>query len=138
MLQRTSPRTNEGRITSPNGLRQAPPATMAAAAAVLGTVIPEYRDNPQRLLDDLRLADQTRANQADAPSGPRLLPLAEIAKRLCVCRRTVQNWIASGELPSRKRGNRYVRVLESDLLAFIDNMPQRPVTRAETTAGGQA
>lgn len=105
------------------------PATLAAAASVLAQAMPEYGD-PQRLLAALRLADQAKAEAGNAIPGPHLLTLKECASRLTTCKRTVQNLIAAGQLPARKMGSRFVRVLESDLLAFIDGMPMRPTTHA--------
>ena len=105
------------------------PATLAAAAAVLAPAMPEYGD-PRKLLDALRLADQAKAAPADgtAPSQ-RLLTIAETARRLGVCKRSIQLWLASGALPAIKRGSRFVRIREGDLLAFVDGLPPRPVTK---------
>ena len=110
------------------------PATLAAAAAVLAPAMPEYGD-PRKLLDALRLADQAKTVPADGTvPGQRLLTIAETASRLGVCKRSIQLWLASGDLPAIKRGPRYVRVRETDLSAFVDRMPPRPVTRPASTA----
>lgn len=49
----------------------------------------------------------------------RLLTYREVAEVLRVSRRTVQGLVSGGRLPSLRVGPRGVRVLESDLDAFI-------------------
>ncbi len=54
-----------------------------------------------------------------APDLPELLPLAEVAERLHVSRRTVHRMLAAGELPAvRFRGS--VRVAAVGLAAFVE------------------
>jgi len=105
------------------------PATLTAAAAVLGQAMPEFGD-PQRLLAALRLATQAK-EQPQTGAGPRLLTLRQAGERLGVCPRTIGHWVAEGKLPARKTNRKFVRVLESDLLVFVDNLPARAVTAAD-------
>jgi excisionase family DNA binding protein len=103
------------------------PAQLAAAAAALATT-------PQELLATLQQANQAKeADNGNAATGPRLLTLKECADRLHVCKRTTQTLIDTGALPARKQGLRFVRIRESDLLAFIDGMPLRPTRAGEVT-----
>lgn len=46
--------------------------------------------------------------------------LGEVAKRLNVRRRTVLGWVNSGRLGGLRLSPRIIRILESDLIAFID------------------
>ncbi len=65
----------------------------------------------------------TRTNPSDPvrPTGARLLSTAEVATILNVSRRSVLEWIGSGDLPAFRIGpqTRVIRVRESDLEAFI-------------------
>ena len=54
--------------------------------------------------------------------SPRLLTVAEVAERLNISIRAVFVLIANDELPRVKIGHRTVRVLESDVQAFIDDL----------------
>jgi len=104
------------------------PATLTAAAAVLGQAMPEYAD-PQKLLAALRLATQAK-NHPETGTGPRLLTLRQAGNILGVCPKTVSNWIEAGKIPARKNGRKFVRVWEADLLTFANNLPARPVKMA--------
>lgn len=44
----------------------------------------------------------------------------EVAEKLGVTRKTVQNWIKDGNIPAYQFGSAY-RVTESDLKQFIEN-----------------
>lgn len=54
--------------------------------------------------------------------SPRLLTVAEVAERLNISVRAVFVHIANGDLPRVKFGHRTVRVLESDVEAFIADL----------------
>ena len=107
------------------------PATVAAAAAVLGTTMPDWGDS-QRLLHAM-LADEqaghTQVDQKNAVPGSRLLTIGEAANHLGVCRRSLQNWMAAGQLRAIKKGSRYVRIRDCDLSAFVNSLAPRPITR---------
>lgn len=66
----------------------------------------------------------------DNQEALRLLTLNETAQRLAICKRTLERLIASGEFPRPLRIGRAVRIVESDLLAFVEtlkaNAPSRP------------
>lgn len=49
-----------------------------------------------------------------------LLPIAEAAKHCGVSRRTVQRWLALGELPAVKFGKRTTRIPSAAVRAFIE------------------
>jgi excisionase family DNA binding protein len=101
------------------------PAILAASAA-LATDDPKFSD-PKRLVSAIKLMVDAEQSAME-PVKMKLLSMKEAAKRLMVCKRTVGNWVASGRLPAIKQGKTYVRILETDLAYFVENMDDRPVT----------
>lgn len=63
--------------------------------------------------------------QERADSPIRLLTIAEFAAALRVSRRTAQALLSGGRVPSLRVGPRGVRVLESDLEAFVRDARER-------------
>jgi excisionase family DNA binding protein len=53
------------------------------------------------------------------PYNDGLLPIAETAQQCGVSSRTVQRWLAQGELPAVKFGKRTVRIPSAAVRAFI-------------------
>ncbi|MBX3478834.1 MAG: helix-turn-helix domain-containing protein [Caulobacter sp.] len=49
---------------------------------------------------------------------PALFPLADVAERLSVSKKTVSRWVESGELRAHKLGAQW-RISESDLATFL-------------------
>ncbi len=78
---------------------------------------------------------ESRTKHEQKEPVDKLISMKEAATRLGTCKRTVRNWIASGKLPARKQGTRYVRILEKDLADFVANLEARPVTVATDTQG---
>ncbi len=54
-----------------------------------------------------------------ASSASGWLTTAEVAERLRVNQRTVQRWVASGQLRATKAGPKVWRIREQDLQAFL-------------------
>jgi excisionase family DNA binding protein len=50
----------------------------------------------------------------------RFYTVAAIAALLCVCTRTVRNWIDRGELQAHRPGGRQFRISEADLHLFLE------------------
>ncbi len=55
----------------------------------------------------------------------KMYTVQEVAQQLRVSERTVRNWIEQGELTAFPIGKRGYRILESDLLAFVDARRKR-------------
>jgi excisionase family DNA binding protein len=53
-----------------------------------------------------------------------ILTLEEVAKIMKVSQKTVYRWVASKKLRAAKIGHKTYRVLEKDLMAFINNHMQ--------------
>jgi excisionase family DNA binding protein len=58
-----------------------------------------------------------------------LLTISEVAKWLKVHESYMYRLMKEGELPVVKRGNRYTRILRSDLIAFIQKHRLEPTRR---------
>lgn len=54
------------------------------------------------------------------------LTLKEVAFRLQICRRTLEREIAAGRFPRPLKIGRSVRVLESDLQAYLERLRSEP------------
>ena len=50
-----------------------------------------------------------------------ILTLADVAKSMKVSQKTVYRWVAAKKLRAAKIGHKTYRVLEKDLMAFINN-----------------
>lgn len=66
----------------------------------------------------------TVVSSINEPAGVCLTP-KEVAFRLRVCRRTVEREVTAGRLRAVKIG-RSVRILECDLLAYLDGLVSHP------------
>lgn len=66
--------------------------------------------------------DETQPSIHEAPALPVLLTPADVAEFLRVPRRTVYEWIDSGQLPSHRVGTRLLRIFREDVLALLQRV----------------
>ncbi len=57
------------------------------------------------------------------PLSP-LVTVAETASVFCVCKKTIRNWIKSGQLPAQRIGRRIVRIRRRDVEKLIGGAEQ--------------
>lgn len=69
-------------------------------------------------------ATQEHANPGGMPQEHRLLTKAQVAEYFCKDERTIENWMATGQLSYRKIG-RTIRFKISDLLEDLDRFKVR-------------
>jgi excisionase family DNA binding protein len=59
------------------------------------------------------------ATTQPAPPSFRTLTPDQAGEKIGVCTRTILYWVRTGKLPAKKYGRRTIRILESDLAAFV-------------------
>jgi len=79
------------------------------------TIRPDSRIGPE-----VSMAARTAETDSTTPLDQRLLTLSEVSEHLGVPLRTLHSWIADDRLAVVRLGPRTFRILESDLLTFIE------------------
>jgi excisionase family DNA binding protein len=65
-------------------------------------------------------------NESVVPELPELITIAQAAKRLTVCRRTIEREIARGRFPRPVRIGRALRVPVTELQAYVARLQAEP------------
>lgn len=71
----------------------------------------------------------TSTDESSAEQEERLITLAETAKRLGICKRSVQRLIARGELPAPVKSVRKPMLFLSDLTGYLERLKQQRNTQ---------
>ncbi len=101
-------------------IHRIPATALQLASLALAPHLPEY-GNPRRLLAALErdVPQEPPAPKIAPPASFRTLTPEQAAEKMGVCTRTILYWVRTGKLPAKKYGRRTIRILESDLAAFV-------------------
>jgi excisionase family DNA binding protein len=137
----TPPTIGRAALTPPPPATSLDPRLAAAVAAVVSAAEPILKAWLVAVLADARREISPLQGAGEREDGQIVYSVAEVAKRVGLCRSTIYSEIASGRLIAHRRGARAI-IYRADLDAYLAALPKlepaRPVVAAAKGAQADA